>query len=247
MPNRIIKESIRISNTLANLSDFQENFFYRLIVTVDDYGRYDARPPILKASLYPLRERLTLRDIEGALKALVDAGCVEVYRVDDRPYLHLPTWEVHQRIRNKRSKYPEPACDNLPTLDSNPPPNAPVIQSESRIQNPESNPNDSAEPQADSTPPLISLPLNDGQEYPVLQGQVSEWGSLYPAVDVLQQLREMRGWLLSNKEKRKTKRGVQAFITRWLGREQDKGGVCKSAPPTNGNVFLDMLEEHHEP
>lgn len=46
MPNRIIKESICTSDTLSRLSDFQENFFYRLIVSVDDYGRLDARPAI---------------------------------------------------------------------------------------------------------------------------------------------------------------------------------------------------------
>lgn len=219
MPNRIIKESICTSDTLSQLSDFHENFFFRLIVSVDDFGRLDARPAILKAKLYPLRERLTAKDIEGALRALADAGCVEVYEVDGKPYLRLPTWEVHQRVRNKKSKYPGPENKGLRTFDSNSPPNAPVIQS-----NPNPNPTNSSEPVPGSKPPVAFLPLNDGTEYSVTEEQCHEWAGLYPAVDVIQQLRGMRGWLLSNKTKRKTSRGIERFITSWLAKEQDRGG-----------------------
>jgi len=80
-----------------------------------------------------------------------------------------------------------------------------------------------AEPDAGSTPPAIALPLNDGTEYEVTEEQCREWAGLYPAVDVLQQLRNMRGWLLSNKDRRKTRRGISRFITGWLSREQDRG------------------------
>lgn len=221
MPNRIIKESICTSDTLSGLNDFQENFFFRLIVSVDDFGRLDARPSILKAKLYPLRDRLTLRDVESALRALADAGCVEVYEVDGKPYLRLPTWEVHQRVRNKRSKYPAPGDGNPLTIDSKSQANAAVIQS-----NPNPNPNpeseDSAE-HASGSPPVILLPLNDGTDYAVTEEQCQEWAGLYPAVDVIQQLREMRGWLNSNPTKRKTIRGIQSFVTRWLAKEQDRG------------------------
>lgn len=82
---------------------------------------------------------------------------------------------------------------------------------------------DCAEPGTASTPPVIVLPLNTG-EYGVPQEQVDEWAGLYPAVDVMQQLRNMKGWLDSNPSRRKTKAGVKRFITGWLSKEQDKGG-----------------------
>lgn len=88
-----------------------------------------------------------------------------------------------------------------------------------------------AEPGADSAPPVITLPLNDGSEFAVSQVQCTEWQGLYPAVDVLQQLRNMRGWLLSNPDRRKTKRGIKRFITGWLSREQDRGHRGFSATP----------------
>ena len=79
------------------------------------------------------------------------------------------------------------------------------------------------EPQT-ASPPVVSIPLNDGTEYPVSQEQCQEWAGVYPAVDVIQQLREMREWCLNNPAKRKTARGVRGFITRWLVKEQDRGG-----------------------
>lgn len=78
-------------------------------------------------------------------------------------------------------------------------------------------------PSPPSPPPVIGLPLNDGTEYGVTEEQCQEWAELYPSVDVPQQLRNMRGWLSSNKERRKTKRGIVRFITGWLSREQDRG------------------------
>ncbi|WP_322353955.1 DUF6291 domain-containing protein [Paratractidigestivibacter sp.] len=87
---------------------------------------------------------------------------------------------------------------------------------------------DSAEPETVS-PPVISLPLNDGTFFAVSSEQCQEWAGLYPAVDVIQQLRGMLGWLDANPSKWKTPRGIRPFIVRWLAKEQDRGG-CRSSP-----------------
>lgn len=76
-----------------------------------------------------------------------------------------------------------------------------------------------------SIPIVIQLILNDKTFYSITQKDVDEWQSLYPATNVIQELRKMKGWCDSNPSKRKTKRGIKAFITNWLAREQDKGGV----------------------
>ena len=73
-----------------------------------------------------------------------------------------------------------------------------------------------------STQEVLALPLNDGSDFPVDAALCREWQALYPAVNVEQQLRSMRGWRLSNPAKRKTGRGIQRFITNWLAREQDR-------------------------
>lgn len=97
---------------------------------------------------------------------------------------------------------------------------------------------------APETPPIITLPLNDGSEYPISQNEFNEWLMLYPAVDVLAELRKMRGWLQANVAKRKTKKGIQRFVVNWLSREQDKPHTeMKTAPRNEENPFLRMLKE----
>lgn len=108
MPNRVIKESIKRSPQIDSLTWFEEVVFYRLIVTADDYGCVDGRPVLLKNELFPTKDNVTRKSVEDAIRKLVSAGLLRAYEVNGMPYLLFPTWEKHQRIRNKRRKYPEP-------------------------------------------------------------------------------------------------------------------------------------------
>ena len=239
MPNRIIQESICTSETLNDLSDFEERFWHRLTVCVDDYGRFDARPAILKSRLFPLRIGTTDKNIQDALKKISSVGLVDLYEVGGKPFLQLVTWAKYQRIRNKRSKYPAPEDGDPLTFDSKSQqvaaecPRNP-IQSESN-PNPNPNPSYCAAPETAATPPFIVFPCNGAQkEREIPEDAVEEWAKLYPAVDVRQELRNMLGWLNANPTKRKTYRGVLKFINGWLAREQDKGGTQCGAPKPNG-------------
>jgi hypothetical protein len=109
MPNRILKESICTSEEIEQLTAFQETVFYRLIVNCDDYGRMDARPPILASKLFPLKRSIRDSQIDDALRALTSADLVTVYYVHGKPILQMNTWDRHQTIRAKRPKYPGPA------------------------------------------------------------------------------------------------------------------------------------------
>ena len=72
---------------------------------------------------------------------------------------------------------------------------------------------------------IESIPLNDSSLFGVTKSMYEEWATLYPAVDVRQQLRSMVGWCNANPTKRKTKAGIKKFINGWLSREQDRGKV----------------------
>lgn len=137
MPNRIIKDSIRTSDSINSLSWFEECLFYRLIVSCDDYGRFDGRLAIIKGMCFPLKDGVTTKNIENALSKLVSAGLVKRYVVDGKPYLSLPTWEQHQNIRAHKSKYPKPEESHVNTDEYNcmqMDADAPVIQSESKSE-----------------------------------------------------------------------------------------------------------------
>lgn len=73
-------------------------------------------------------------------------------------------------------------------------------------------------------PTVFTLPLNDGTEHRVRQTDFDKYESLYPAVDVMQELRNMAGWLDGNPTRRKTKSGIKRFINSWLAKAQDQGG-----------------------
>ena len=68
---------------------------------------------------------------------------------------------------------------------------------------------------------FISLPLNDKTNFSISEDEVNKYQELYPNVDVVQELRNMKGWLDANPTKRKTKRGINRFVNGWLQRKQD--------------------------
>lgn len=100
-----------------------------------------------------------------------------------------------------------------------------------------------------STPepePIITLPLNTGEEFPIFQSDLNEFAELYPAVNILQAMRGMRGWLITNPTRRKTKRGIRRFINSWLAKEQDKGGTkgySEGEQSGYGNRLNELLQE----
>lgn len=71
---------------------------------------------------------------------------------------------------------------------------------------------------------FISWTTNTDELYEVTYDYVNEMKELYPAVDVEQALRNMKGWLLADSSRRKTKSGMKRFINSWLAKEQNQGG-----------------------
>ena len=142
MPNRIIKESTFSSEKIAELSDFEFRLWVGLITQADDAGRGDARPAIIKGRVFPLRDRVTAKDIDAAIHGLAAKGCVSLYTVGGKPYFWFPTWGEHQRVRDCKPKYPGPEeADAAPKFAADCgelPQSAALIQSESES---ESNPN----------------------------------------------------------------------------------------------------------
>lgn len=271
MGNRILKESICVSESIDALDLFEEVFFYRLLVNCDDYGRMDARTAILKARLFPLKS-VSDSQIENVLEHLQHLGMMEVYAVDGRPYLQLCNWGVHQRLRRSVPKFPAPveatsdAEAAVLTAVDMPADILPQIAADCRLNpntntNPNTNPNPNKNPtpkecterQAASVPqvaPAYLLPLNNGSNYAITPEQVAQWQALYPSVDIMQQLRNMHGWLDANKPKRKTIKGIERFIAGWLSREQDRGAspsssASPSASQRSGYPAKTVIEQQY--
>ena len=57
------------------------------------------------------------------------------------------------------------------------------------------------------------------------------------------ELRAIRGWLLNNEKRRKTKAGIRRFVNSWLARAQDRGNPrnSSSSPPGYNNNPYRMM------
>lgn len=252
MPNRVVREGFLDSPAVHALGDPAECFFHRLLLAADDAGRFDGRAEILRSRLFPLDTSRRVSDVEKSLALCVKEALVIPYEWDGRPYLQLA--KVYRSSPATTSKFPwmdgsfkfsyvkretrdgekEFVATSIPSvrhtegipmgydpLCPQPPVYGDVYGDGDGI---------SPEPPP-SVPTAILLPLNTGEEHPVTEVEVSEFEGLYPAVDVMQQLRAMRAWLITNPFKRKTKSGVMRFVNSWLSKEQNSGRPATQTPP----------------
>lgn len=109
MPNRMLSGELTTSESLSNVSMEAELTFVHLISIVDDFGRYDGRPVILLAALYPTRAgSISVEALTRWLAELEAEGLIRWYVAGGRRYLEIPTWRKHQRVRAAHSKWPDP-------------------------------------------------------------------------------------------------------------------------------------------
>lgn len=145
MPNRIIRESALTSHSLAKLSDGAERLFWRLTVSADDHGRFDAHPVTVKAKCFPtLVDTLKTSKVCSWLAELSIDHCL-FYTVEGRTYGQFRNWAEYQRTYNLKSKFPEPPADCGES------PQTPALIRESISENRESRIENSAVPEDDGT------------------------------------------------------------------------------------------------
>jgi hypothetical protein len=206
--------------------------FYRLIVNCDDFGRFDGRPAVIKSRLFPLKEGIATKTIDAAINKLVTAGLVVLYVFEDKPYLQLSTWDKHQQIRAKRSKYPSPSdgilqsdiiCNQMISSDSKCPRNP--IQSES---NP--NPNRESNPMRDKRARTRFAPptLEEVAEYVAQRNSCVDPQAF---IDFY----EAKGWVVGKTPMKDWKAACRnaEHWDRWK----------KKPSQHSGNVFMEMLNE----
>jgi hypothetical protein len=111
MPTRYLKPGIRDSEAIDALSPLTEVFYYRLLVTVDDFGRFDARPAMIKAQCFPIRDSVNAKSCALMLSELQTSGLIDVYEVDGKTVLQVCKWDNVPRA--KESKYADKPADGL--------------------------------------------------------------------------------------------------------------------------------------
>jgi len=119
MPNRWLRDSILASRTLAELSDFAERLFFRLLVVSDDYGRFNSDPAILRSVCFPLlTDKIKSARIEKALNELIRSRIARFYLTEGKVIGELINFTRFQQPRAKKSKFPEPGHEFLRTFEN---------------------------------------------------------------------------------------------------------------------------------
>lgn len=171
---RMINPNVWADERMGQLTHRQRLLRIGLTTMSDDEGRFHANCAMIRAQVFPYDE-LQLADIEGDLKAIVDAGLVGLYERDSRRYGWDPDWYSEQKPSH-------------PTPSTLPPPPVPLTLCENK--QPPLFANDSGAAREDSREirEQVSQSVSHGQSQDSLvlgegqvPGQVSARWTLDPA------------------------------------------------------------------
>jgi hypothetical protein len=116
---RSVHPDLHRDKTIAGITAAAERTFVRLWCHLDDEGRGEDDPELLKADLYPRHREMDAAAIDRDLSELETAGLIIRYQVDGERYLCCKpeTWCRYQRPQKKQvSKLPGPDLAD-PTID----------------------------------------------------------------------------------------------------------------------------------
>lgn len=112
MPQRFLRPGITNSDQWNAVSFPAQSLYVRILTLVDDFGRYDARVPILHGQCFALRPEMKPQQTAALRSELHARGLITVYVVEGKEYLQIEKWQ--ERARCDASKYPvkpKPAAD----------------------------------------------------------------------------------------------------------------------------------------
>lgn len=106
---RSIHPDACLSEKLDACSDAAERCYWRLQPHCDDEGRANDDARILRSLMFPVREHLPSREVDGWLQELHDRGLIVRYEVGGKRYLQVVRWSDYQKPQHPvASKLPAP-------------------------------------------------------------------------------------------------------------------------------------------
>lgn len=115
MPTRYLKPGICDSECIDRCSPIAETLFYRLLVNVDDYGRLDARPAVVRSKCFPLKDTLSNDDVLTLMKELQSAGLIIIYKSGSSAYIQMCKWDNIPRAKESKCPSFDDTCVQMYT------------------------------------------------------------------------------------------------------------------------------------
>lgn len=113
MPTRYLKPGICDSALIDRASPMAETLWYRLLVNVDDFGRIDARPAVIRSKCYPLKDELTNAKTLELLIELQTCGLIFIYESNGCSYLQMQKWDNVPRAKESKCPSYDDTCAQL--------------------------------------------------------------------------------------------------------------------------------------
>lgn len=218
-----------------------------LWMMADREGRIIDKPKQIKMNLFPCDEW----DCDALLEELANASHIIRYQVNGSRFIQVRNFKKHQKCHpnepastipempmqkqrgNEHSCNVTPCHEHSCNVTSDPADclNADILNAECLNAEGCPEPSQASGPpptraRADAEP-VCTIPTNRhatcGEEFIVTPEFACELQELYPALDVYQELKNIRAWNLTNPTRRKTLSGIPKHINAWLAKEQNRG------------------------
>ena len=254
---RMVNPEMFLHESLGRCSAHARLLFIALWTQADRSGRLRWIPLRIHGEAFPHEPDVDVSDL-GA--ELIEAGVLIVYDVGHRRFASLPGFARWQKphARERESICPPPP-EGEPGVGHGSTQGSPDTEYGIRITDLRNTDKDSSNEESCSgrrrgdgaaePPERLEVPTGDE----LLDFLLDSWGGLlgkhatlarwiltsreaYPGVDLLAEARRASAWEQSNPAKKKKQ--VRAFLSRWWGRAQDRGG---SSPLSASNIEADAL------
>lgn len=113
---RMLDPAFFTSNTVNQLTIPQAMTFAGLWCYVDDWGRGEDDPVMVKSVVWPRRRSQTEAKVAADLAELASFGLICRYEVNAYPILHVVSWQEHQKISHRSASKLPPCRKHEPGL-----------------------------------------------------------------------------------------------------------------------------------
>jgi len=250
--SRNIKPGLYLNEDLAECSISARFLFTALWTMADRQGRLEDRPKRIKLGSFPYDDGV---DVDGLLSELEQWRFIVRYEVDGLRLISVCNFEKHQnphKDEKARDLPPPPTQHHTSTMQvrckcgtsaeaARLIPDSLLLIPDSKISlELQSNSKPPEDPPTEFSFPTVGKPKGD---WTLPQSLLAEYSEAYPSLDVKSELRAAKAWLVSNKAKRKTHRGMPTFLNGWLSRTQNRRGGGRSVVPVEQTRVRDPTRD----
>lgn len=215
--SRLLKPGFFTNELLAELPFEGRLLFAGLWLLADRDGRLEERVGRIKAAVFPY----DVVDVASLLVALETKGFIERYTVNAMRLIQVAKFDDHQTPHHR-----EPAS-TLPA----PPGRVAQAEPDNSRCSPAVTGNGSSSVTGNGSlcstpsaePPVHQFPTAGRPNlWPLTKGLIDDWQELYPALDIEAECRSAYAWVLANPGRKKTAKGMPAFLVGWFTRSNDR-------------------------